>query len=441
MTAGSIAEFATCQCSRPSGCNTQGARCTTSALSCAPTGATETEPRSSRYESRRGTLFDARFPVQVATQLWAVVIAVALVGCGNADRAGASSGSASAVDSAAAGAIPLSSDTLTPVVITETLPDDSDDPALWFHPTDPSQSLVLGTDKGDTAGGVFVFDLDGRIDRGRSVTPLMRMNNVDVAQGAILGGATLDIAAATERNRQRLRVFSLPDMQAIDGGGILLFDGDTSRAPMGVSLYRRPSDGVTFAIVGGKSGPVNGTYLWQYRLDMDASGVVRGTKVREFGAYSGVKEIEAITVDDANGYIYYSDEGVGVRKYHADPDSGNTELALFATAHVVDDHEGLAIFERDQRTGYIVLSDQGGGRVHVFAREGSAGNPHDHTLLAIIPTRATSTDGLEVTPRAMGNQFPQGMMVTMSDDRTFHYYDWRDMQRAIDQMAGMSPRP
>ncbi len=375
-----------------------------------------------------------------ASRVTALLAPLMLAACGG--------GSADVANNAAAGdsaslaaAMPLYADTLTPVVITETLPEDSDDPALWFHPSDPSQSLVLGTDKGDTTGGVFVFDLDGRIDRERSVTPLMRMNNVDVAHAAMFNGATRDIAAATERNRQRLRVFSLPDMKAIDDGGILLFDGDTSRAPMGVALYRRPSDGVTFAIVGGKSGPTDGTYLWQYRLDMDATGVVRGTKVREFGTYSGIKEIEAITVDDANGYIYYSDEGVGVRKYHADPDSSNSELALFATSYVVDDHEGLAIFERDERTGYIVLSDQGGGRIHVFTREGNNGNPHDHALLAIVPTRAASTDGLEVTPRAMGSQFPQGMMVTMSDDRTFHYYDWRDVQRAIDQVAGLSPRP
>ena len=339
----------------------------------------------------------------------------------------------------ASAGFPLVYDTLNPVVITDTLPGDSDDPAIWIHPNDPAQSLVLGTDKGDSTGGVYVFDLQGRIDRTRSVSPLMRMNNVDAVAGAMLGSAPRDIAVATERNRQMLRVFSLPDMKAIDGGGLLLFDGDTARAPMGVSLYRRPSDGVTFAIVGGKTGPTDGTYLWQYRLDSDASGVVRATKVREFGTYSGRKEIEAITVDDANGYVYYSDEGVGVRKYFADPDSGNTELALFATQHVFDDHEGLAIFERDARTGYLLLSDQGAGRLHVFTREGTAQNPHEHTLLAVIPVRALETDGVEVTSRAVGSAFPEGMLVMMSDGGAFHFYDWRDVQRLIDAARASAP--
>ncbi len=359
----------------------------------------------------------------------AVGLVVALSACSPPDAATPSTGESAAV------ALPLATDTLNPTFITDTLPGDSDDPALWINTTDAGRSLVLGTDKGDLNGGVYVFDLTGRIDRARSVTLLERMNNVDVAQQASLGAGLRDIAVATERNRQRLRVFSLPDMQPIDSGGILLFDGDTARAPMGVALYRRPSDGVTFAIVGGKAGPTDGTYLWQYRLEADSAGVVRGVKVREFGAYSGTKEIEAIAVDDVLGYVYYSDEQVGVRKYFADPDSSNTELALFATSGVADDHEGIAIFARDDGTGYLVLSDQGAGRIHIFPREGSDGNRHAHPVLAVIPVRASETDGLEVTSRALGEAFPEGLLVMMSNRGAFHYYDWRDVQRLINQIA------
>lgn len=328
--------------------------------------------------------------------------------------------------------MPLVRDTLVPAVITDSVPDDSDDPAIWVHPTDPALSFVLGTDKGDTAGGVYLFDVNGRIDRARSVTPLQRMNNVDIAQRVVLGGDTMDIAVATERKRQRLRVFLLPDMRPIDNGGIEVFDGDTTRAPMGVALYRRPRDGAVFAIVGGKSGPTDGSYLWQYRLQRDALGVVHGEKVRAFGNYSGLKEIEAIAVDDALGHVYASDEGVGVRKYFADPDSGGTELALFATSGVVEDHEGIAIYERDDRTGYLLLSDQQGRRLHVFTREGRADAPHDHPLVAIIPVQSVGTDGIEVTSTPLGDRFPTGVLVMMTEGGRFHYYDWRDVQRAIE---------
>ena len=100
----------------------------------------------------------------------------------------------------------------------------------------------------------------------------------------------------TERETNKIRIFSLPDLTPIDGGGIAVFEGETERDPMGVSLYTRPTDGVVFAIVGRKVGP-SGTYMWQYQLTGNDSGVVTANVVRKFGQFSGKKEIEAIAVD------------------------------------------------------------------------------------------------------------------------------------------------
>ena len=378
------------------------------------------------------------------TRSWCICLLFLLMAC--TDRGAKGSGkrndrttpadSAAAI-SAADAALPLSADTLRPAVITDTVPGDSDDPAIWVNPADAAASVVLGTDKGDVTGGVYVFDLAGHVDRARSVTPLKRMNNVDVEYGFSAGGRNIDIAVATERNRNMLRVFRLPEMTPIDGGGIPVLDGTAERAPMGVAVYRRPRDGAVFAIVGGKSGPPS-EYLWQYRLTMRGGRVVLA-KVRAFGAYSGRKEIEAIAVDDALGYVYYSDEGVGVRKYFADPDSGSRELALFATTGVREDHEGLAIFQRDSATGYILLSDQGANRLQVFPREGKAGDAHEHPLLAVIPVMAQQTDGLDVTSRSLGPAFPQGLLAMMSNRGAFHFYRWDAVQRLIDGVVARAP--
>ena len=72
---------------------------------------------------------------------------------------------------------------LKPVVITEKVFDDPDDPAIWINPANPDSSLVIGTDKHKSNGGLYVFDLQGKIDRQRSVTGMKRMNNVDIAYG------------------------------------------------------------------------------------------------------------------------------------------------------------------------------------------------------------------------------------------------------------------
>jgi 3-phytase len=322
-----------------------------------------------------------------------------------------------------------------PRVVTEPVVHDSDDPAIWIHPTDPAQSLVIGTDK-DSLGGLYVFDLDGKILRDKSVTGLGRPNNVDVAYGLMLNGKPVDIAVTTERYTRKLRIFSLPDMQPLDNGGIPVFAGepDSLRALMGIALYKRPSDGAIFAIVGRKEGPTEGSYLWQYRLSDNGRGQVQAELVRKFGRWSGVKEIEAIAVDDQLGYVYYSDEQVGVRKYYADPAQPAGELALFATEGFTSDHEGIAIYPQTDSTGYLIVSDQQANQMQIFSRTGTETDPHDHPLLKVVRVAAQETDGIEVTPHDFGGRFPGGLFIAMSDDRTFHFYAWDDIMGSEGQL-------
>ncbi|MDV7398739.1 phytase, partial [Arthrospira platensis SPKY1] len=101
---------------------------------------------------------------------------------------------------------------------------------------------------------------------------------------------------------------------------------------------------------------------------------------RVFGNFSGFKEIEAITVDREHGWIFYSDESYGIRKYHADPDhpDAELELAVIRTPHFAGDVEGLSIYDAGEGRGYLMASDQSANRMHFFRREGTPGNPHVH---------------------------------------------------------------
>lgn len=316
---------------------------------------------------------------------------------------------------------------LAPRVVTVPVLHDSDDPAIWINPADPAQSLVIGTDK-DTDGGLYVFDLAGKIVR--TVPGLKRPNNVDIVTGLRLGGQLVDVAVTTEREAQRLRVFRLPDMTPLDRGDLVVFGGDVTRAPMGIALYRRPGDGTVYAIVGGKSGPPDG-YLAQYRLEDDGSGQVKATLVRNFGRYSGKKEIEAIAVDAVLGYVYYSDETVGVRKYRADPDAPDAkeELALFGTSGFASDHEGISLYPTSADAGYLLVSNQQADTFRIFPRAGLPGKPHEHPLLASVRLSTRESDGSEVTPVSLPG-FPGGLLVAMSTDRTYHFYAWEDVVRA-----------
>lgn len=316
---------------------------------------------------------------------------------------------------------------LKPVVVTQPVRHDSDDPAIWINAADPSGSLVLGTDK-DKNGALFAWDLQGRLVR--TADGLARPNNVDVAQGVRHAGGTEDLAVLTERNRQRLRVFRLPLLEPADKGDLVVFDGDESRSPMGVALYQRPRDGALFVIVGGKSGPSD-NYLWQYQLLRGEDGHYSMRKVREFGRYSGRKEIEAIVVDSEAGYVYYSDEQHGIHKYLADPEAPEAcrELALFGTGGFASDIEGLSLYKFPDGTGYLIVSNQQADTFRIFPREGTKSSSHHHPLLASVRLSTRESDGSEVTSASLPG-FEGGLFVAMSCDRTFQYYRWKDLATA-----------
>ncbi|MEX2303874.1 MAG: phytase [Bryobacterales bacterium] len=325
-----------------------------------------------------------------------------------------------------------------PARATEIAGADADDPAIWLHAEDPARSLLLGINKAAApAGALLVYDLEGKTLQ--KIEGLDRPNNVDVEYGLALQGTTTGFAILTERYRQRLRVFAidaetrrLTDVSSPEG--LRVFEGEPGEraAPMGVAVYRRPADGALFAIISRKEGP-SGSYLWQYRLDDDGKGRVKATKVREFGAFSGSGEIEAVAVDDELGYVYYADEAIGVRKWHADPDhpDAGRELAVFAQHGFQGDREGIAIYFEPGGSGYILCTDQipGNSAYHLFRREGSAGDPHDHSeRVATIRGGADATDGIEATSTAMGEGFPAGLLVVMnSAGRNFLVYNWRDL--------------
>ncbi|WP_370896438.1 phytase [Chryseobacterium gossypii] len=308
---------------------------------------------------------------------------------------------------------------IEPAVITEAVMYDTDDPAIWINPEDASKSIIVGTDK-DSDGGLYAFDLNGKIRH--KVSGLKRPNNVDIEYGFLFKGKKTDFAAVTERETNKVKLYSLPELKEI--GEFSVFDGEAERAPMGISIYKNPQTAETFVIVGRKSGPKEG-YLWQYRL-VEKNGKMAGEVVRKFGKYSGLKEIESIAVDDEMGYIYYSDERFGVHQYYADPAKGNEELLVFGQGDFKSDVEGISIYPTSLDTGYILVSNQQKDTFNVYLRE----NPSTGRI-AEIPVSTRESDGSEVTNINLGPRFPKGIFVAMSNGKVFHIYDWRAIEERI----------
>lgn len=320
---------------------------------------------------------------------------------------------------------------VAPKFATDPVTEDADDPAIWIHPKDPSKSLIIGTDKTEATGGLFVFGLNGKTRQ--HIQGLDRPNNVDVEYGFSLGGKQVDLVVATERMKRRLVIYRVdPATQTLidvtGKTGVFANETGERQAPMGIALYKRPADGAVFAIVSPKEGPAQG-YLGQYRLNDGGNGKVDVAEVRRFGNFNGDGEIEALLVDDEAGTLYAADEGYGIRKYHADPEAPDAgkEIASFGHELYQGDREGMAVYATGPQTGYLISSNQleGNSEYLIYDRQAP------HNLRGKVRLGADATDGLEVTNARLPG-FRNGFLVVMnSKDRNFLVADWRDIRRAI----------
>ncbi|GGH36253.1 3-phytase [Mangrovimonas yunxiaonensis] len=306
---------------------------------------------------------------------------------------------------------------IAPTLKTEQVPHDSDDPAIWVNSDNPEQSIVFGTDKDEVNGGVYAFDLAGNIMAEKSVTGVSYPNNVDVEYGFKLTDSTqTDIMVFSEREKHRIRVYAIPEMTPLDNGGFPVFEDESNAAmkrPMGVAVFKDPETAEVSVFVSRKEGPKQG-YLYQYALTSGAAGV-KATLLRKIGRFSGEKEIEAIAVDDELGYVYYSDEGVGIRKYHANPKKGDDEIAMFGSEYFKDDIEGIAIAKYSNGEGALIVSNQQDGTFNIFNRT-------DNAYIKTLNLGTLETDGCDVVTTPLGAKYPNGLFVSMNDERNFFYH-------------------
>jgi len=307
--------------------------------------------------------------------------------------------------------------------------DAADDPAIWIHPTDPSRSLIIGTNK---KLGLDVYDLSGK--RVQSL-PDGRMNNVDLRYGFALDGASVAIVAATNRTDQTLALY------AVDANGRLrdVADGKipTGMAdPYGLCMYRnRAGEYFVFANDGD-----SGAYK-QWKLQA-RGGKVGATLIREIAVGS---QAEGCAADDDNGRLYIAEEDVGLWRYSAEPDGGSTRVAVdtVKNGHLTDDAEGVTILYgagTGNDAGYLIVSSQGSNDYNVYRRDGDNAFIGKFAIVAATPgiDGTSDTDGIDVTSAPLGSAFPHGVFVAQDGENTapaadqnFKLVPWERIAKAL----------
>nr|WP_243054768.1 phytase [Pseudomonas sp. BP01] len=303
------------------------------------------------------------------------------------------------------------------------LGDAADDPAIWVNARQPELSRVLGTDK---KGGLLAYDLHGKQLQDLRVG---RLNNVDVRNGFQLGEREVDLAVASNRDRNSLHLF------AIDPASGQL--SDIGQVPTGLKeIYGlclfKDADAAIYAIANDKDGR-----FVQYRLD-GSSGQAGGTLVRSF---STATQSEGCVADDRNQRLFIGEEDVAVWALDARGD-GPTRLdkVIGVGGLVKDDIEGLALYH-GKGGDYLVISSQGndsyvvvdakppyrlrgGFQVSLDAQRGIDG--------------ASETDGLDVTSANLGGPWAKGLLVVQDGrkrmpegNQNYKYVPWAAVAEAL----------
>ncbi len=313
---------------------------------------------------------------------------------------------------------------LPPVAVTakaETAPvgttneDAADDPAIWHNAADPSQSLIVATDK---KAGLYVYGLDGAI---RSFIDAGAVNNVDLVT---LADGTVLVAAS--------------DRIDLENSHISTFTLDTvsgELTPLG-RIASGPGEGYGFCMSqhGGLSAlaVIKDGRLREYEI---AEGVPDETPQAAFVREMSVpSQPEGCVYDDRDGTLYVGEEVAGIWRFRDGATTGEL-VAPIDNAWLVADVEGLAIQTVGAVGGYLIASSQGDNAYAVFSLPDVT--PLGRFRIAEGALGSTEeTDGIELHMGDFGPDYPQGLFIAQdgqngAEAQNFKLVSWADVKAAL----------
>lgn len=316
--------------------------------------------------------------------------------------------------------------------------DSVDDIAVWKHPTNPEKSLIIATLKNSNqhpplATGLLVYDLEGKKQQFlKGGTP----NNVDLREGFTLGDDTFTLITASHWMTNSVGFYR------INPSSLKLEPLLKELIPVGMveakGLCMHRDNNRFYFFVSSQTGLIH-----QFQI-LPSEREIKIKRVRRIKLSS---RTEGCVVDDETHRLYAAEETRGIWRMDTRPNKGNKRILVDSTSIFKDlsrDVEGLALYKGINGEGYLFASSQKKNRFVIYDRK-SNDYIGSFTISGGETTDAVSyTDGIEVIPGYMGDNFPKGIFIAQDNENTseknellkqnFKLVDWSRIQTSIDKM-------
>ncbi len=319
----------------------------------------------------------------------------------------------------------------------------ADGVAIWVHPTDRSQSLIIGA---DPSKGLGTFDLRGEL------VEVVNFGGggageVDVRYNFPLNGEKIPIVVSGNNKKNTIRIFR------VNSATRLLEEITGTRAALGINaygccLYRSSKTEKYYVFVTSREGLIE-----QWELFDNGKGKVDARRVRAINILDGSQpgespKTEACVADDELGWVYMAQEvECNIWRYGAEPDQGSQrKLMDHAKIGAKDNVEGLAVYHAGKGAGYLVASIQGSWKYKVYDRANDNRYIGTFDLTKADGTGAVqSHDCIEITHVNLGRGFTKGLLVTQNGNneggKHYQLVPWQSIAGLLDLKSDSSYDP
>jgi 3-phytase len=348
-----------------------------------------------------------------------------------------------------------------------------DDPAIWVHPDDSEQSLVIVTAK---EGGLRVYDLGSSELQSLPAAAAPRAdgvdgryNNVDIAHDVVLAGELVDVAVVSDRYNDQLRFFLIdpagaeaetPLREVTAPEQEFLFSADREvvdeeHTAYGVAVWQ-PSADETYAVVtqegdttiaAARIVETDGGLGYEQIEPLEMPGsfpLPDGTTWTPCNEPGIEPQLEGVSVDQRTDVLYAAQEDVGLWRVPLPLGSGEPRLVDTVTDFGIHDSydpeteecepvdpeaegyggdlltadaEGVDVYYGPGRDGYVIVSSQGDDSYAVYSTLGRNHPLGSFRVAGDGVDDLNGSDGLTVTNRAVGD-YDEGLLVSHDEPET-----------------------